>query len=159
VTDTTWNLERESLRDLLGAINTILENDHAGPEALRSYCDELTEVRTIQKKVFPLPMPTFDELWSKRVYSQRLEVWVNALQRAGDVLQDGEPTSVAVFTPKDLNELKEALLAAEEYLDTLEREVARKLQVVTDEGDPDKLAAELASKLEQIGKCDQEKLA
>jgi hypothetical protein len=159
VTDSIWGLEREALRDLLGAINTVLESEQTDPEALRSYCDELAEIRTIQKKVFPLPIPAFDELWSKRVYSQRLDVWANALGRAGEVLQDSEPTSIALLTPKDLNELKDALVAAEDYLDTLEREVARKIQVVTDEGDPDQLAAELGSKLEQIGKFDQEKLA
>jgi hypothetical protein len=155
-----WPSERESLRDLRGTINAVLlESDHADPEALRSYCDELTGIRTIQKKVFPLPLPKFDELWSKRVYSQRLEVWTNALQRADEVLQDSEPASVAVFTPKDLHELKEALLAAEDYLDTLESEVARKMQMVTDEGDPDQLAAELASNLDLIGKFDREKLS
>jgi len=158
-TQNLWDREREALRDLLGAITTVLESDHADPQALRSYCDELAEIRAIQKKVFPLPMPAFDEFWSKRVYSQRAEVWANALQRAGQVLAESEPTSVAVFSPKDLTELKDALLAAEDYLDTLEREVARKLQVVTDEGDPDRLAAELSRNLEKIGTSDQEKLA
>ena len=58
--------------------------------------------------------------------------------------------SLAVYTPEVLNQLKKALVAAENYLNALELQLKRRLDAVTEDGDPDQLKDRLTAALQDI---------
>ena len=73
------------------------------------------------------------------------------LRRSEEVL-DVRPanTSLDIYTPDTLKQLKKALVAAEDYLNSLERQIKRRLDAVTEDGDPDQLKDRLTAALQDI---------
>lgn len=157
-TERLWDQERAGLRDLRDAIASTLQGETDPDAAIDRYCAEVVEIRELQKRTqFPLPHPEFDSLWAKKVFTQRPEVWKNELRRAAGVLRDTSSVAIATYSPEALNEIKEALRIAEDYLDELIGQVRRNLEVVTEEGDPDELLGRLTRAMGEIGELGKEK--
>lgn len=151
--DGFWTQEREALRNLRSTVLSFL-GDHAHPEqALTEYCEELAAIKKLQghKDVdFTFPHEEFDPIWRARLYTQRLDAWRMELRRSEEVLADETQAGLATYTPEVLEQLKEALLAAEHYLDALEAQLRRRLDTLTADGDPDALSDRLKNALSAI---------
>lgn len=151
ITAKLWEAEREALRDLEKAIKSMFQDEGQTGNVLAEYCKELAGIREAQKETrYVLPDLEFDPLWTQRIYTQRVEVWANELRRAEEILNDPSNAAIAVFSPDILDELKNAICIAENYLDELTRNVRRNLDVITDQGDPDQLTARLTTALDEI---------
>ena len=151
ITAKLWETEREALRDLWNAIKSMLQGETENGNCLTEYCKELVAIREAQKAThYVLPHLEFDPLWNQRVYTQRVEIWANELRRAEEVLNDPSNTPIAAFSPDILDELKDAIRVAEEYLDDLTQNVRRNLEAITDQGDPDQLTSRLTTALSEI---------
>jgi Cdc6-like AAA superfamily ATPase len=151
--DRFWTEERSALADLRAAIVALLSDADDPSGALTDYCEELSSIKKLQEQKevdFIFPHEEFDPLWRERLYSLRLEVWSTELRRSEEVLVSTSNTSLAIYTPDTLKQLKKALVAAEDYLNSLERQIRRRLDAVTEEGDPDQLRDRLTGALHEI---------
>jgi hypothetical protein len=150
-TDTVWQAERDGLQDLRGAITSVLQSDEDPETALAAYCNELVDIRKVQQDTrYPLPHSEFDAQWTRRVYSQRCDVWCNELRRSQEVINETTDTAIALHAPETLRELQIAIRVAEDYLDQLIAQVRRHLELVVEEGDPDELLARITNALGKI---------
>jgi hypothetical protein len=146
-----WEAERTALRDLRDTIMSLVQGDSGTETALANYGKDLADIREALKQThFVFPYPEFDSLWNTRLYTQRMEVWSKELRRAEDILGDSTIERIATYSPEILDETKNAIAVAENYLDALIQNVERNMQLAISEGDPDQLTQRLTSALEQI---------
>jgi hypothetical protein len=148
-----WEEERKALQDLRDTVLSLLGDPGDATEALTQYCQELTGIKKFQSQKdvdFIFPYEEFDPLWRERLYTQRLEVWCTELRRSQETLAAESPVALAVYAPEVLEQLKTALAAAEHYLDALETQLRRRLDAVTEDGDPDELLGRLTTALGEI---------
>lgn len=151
--DRFWVEERDALGDLRATVVSLL-NDSTNPsQALIEYCEELGSIKKLQSQKeidFTFPHEEFDPLWRERQYAQRLDVWCTELRRSEEVLSSDSNLSLAIYTPEVLNQLKKAIVAAENYLNALELQLKRRLDAVTEDGDPDQLKDRVTAALQDI---------
>jgi len=151
--DRFWLEEKDALRDLRATVVSFLSDSADPSQALMEYCEELSSIKKLQSQKeidFTFPHEEFDPLWRERQYNQRLEVWCTELRRSEEVLMSDSNISLSVYTPEVLNQLKKALVAAENYLNALEFQLKRRLDAVTEDGDPDQLQDRLTAALQDI---------
>jgi hypothetical protein len=152
--DGLWQAEREALQQIRTVIASRLDCASDCAETLQSYCDELTEVRAIQKKTFPFPHADFDQLWTQRAFTERLEVWKGALERADQVLLDSASLPIATYAARAITDLNHALSVSEDYIEALDQQTRHEVQAVTGDGDPDELAERLVNSLQKVADMD-----
>lgn len=148
-----WTEERKALQDLRANVLSLLGDPESPTQALTDYCQDLASIKRVQgqKDVdFTFPHEEFDPLWRERLYTQRLDVWCTELRRTEEVLTDETQTALTTYTPEVLEQLKAALLASEHYLDGLESQLRRRVEVLTADGDPDALSQRLTTALSAI---------
>src|SRR5262249_285439 len=103
---------------------------------------------------FPLPHTEFDQLWADRVFSERIDVWKNALEKTDQLLADPSPLSIALCATKPTMDLDRALDISEDYIDTLDHQPRRQLELITIEGDPDELTERLTHALQKLAEIE-----
>jgi len=151
--DEFWAKEREALQNLRGVVVSFLGDPSQEANALSAYCQELGAIKKLQKDKevdFPMPHDKFDPLWNQRVYTQRVEAWTVELGRSREIVSSESQIALAAYTPEILEEMRFALQASEDYLDNLETLLRRRIEELTEEGDPDTLATQLKGALEEV---------
>ena len=147
--------ENASLKDyvetLLADLRSFgIETDDPYTAVIR-FCEEVPLlVSATKNSSVVVNYPLINELIQPKNFSQRKEVWANALKRAVDFNPGTDLLKVLAFDPTALVELGQAVKTVDGYIRNVEREVNRILATIEIEGDPDRLQDQLISKLDSI---------
>lgn len=151
----TLKHEQAAVQDAVDGIRWSLEaagyDSSELPAALLSFCEDLTDIITVQKSAdIPVPDPAFDDLRTRKVFSERVDIWATALKHAQIVIDSDDPIEAMIFDPRALKEAQESLAVAMNYLTRVEKLVDEMLLHIEQEGDPDVLHSSILQTLEEI---------
>jgi len=121
------------------------------PAELSEYCSEIAVIMSAQKAAdLSLPDPDFDDLKSRKLFSERKDVWATAIRQAQDVITSDDLTEVMTFDSRALKEARDSLAVTVQYLSRLETLVGEILLHIEQEGDPDVLSLSILQTLDEI---------
>jgi hypothetical protein len=122
-------------------------------EALLAWLPPFLEVIELQRggggrrPILEMETPTFEAFWQQKVFRQRGESWGNALRAGNEIAGGTSAADLLEFNPATLDDAVNALRAAREHLEHLERYLSEQEQdlAAAGAGDCDVLLSELGA--------------
>ena len=104
-------------------------------EALAQYCEELLSVvEALRTTKLRTPDDVFDSMMKNRIFSERQSAWGNAIDRAKILMDNGTLEQLMLYDPKTLNEIHQAMVYANVYIQKVSVEVETQLLHIAEEG-------------------------
>ena len=148
--------ERAALDETVESIKSALKRldyDTETQDVLTAFCEDFIELLKAQVDAKETEyFAPLNDLGGAKFFASRKEVWQTAFKRAQTVVADEDAIQTLTFNPQTLEEAKNSVLIALDYISRVDNYVSSRLQQFEDEGDPDLLRTALLDSLEKIGK-------
>jgi hypothetical protein len=147
--------ERTAIREHVDNIDYLLRasgyDTEDMPNALLNYCADLLEIINAQKIAnLYQPDAAFDDLKTRKVFSERKDVWATSIRQAQGVASGTDLLEVILFDPKTLKEARNSVAVAVNYFSDVEKLANEMLRHIEQEGDPDVLSDSILQTLGEI---------
>lgn len=126
------------------------------PRAVTDFCKMSVALSTAVQasNLYVAGVADFQQLLRANAYTSRCDVWVTALRSASEIANSDSVEKVLIFSPNNLLELKEAVLATTSYVGRVTLEAGKIIDHIVSDGDPDDYLKVVKNSLEQITTLD-----